>query len=850
MKLALISLLGLAILVGLPASGSGAALTSRQQTIVPRTLPPNTPPLAPSNVSLYMSSGYGAWDVGAGTNEGRSFTLMPASYTGAGNAARLLTFFTMSDIHLTDKESPAEVPYLGWTAGFTNTGLGGLNPCAYSPVIFDTPHHLDTAVRTINALHRVNPFDFGMVLGDNCNASQLNEVRWFIDVMDGKYITPSSGAHLGTNTIDYQMPFQAAGLDPSIPWYEAIGNHDQYWMGVAYPTERIRQAQVGSNILDISTNGPLVPPGADGTGMYVGTVDGTTPYGDVVKWGLTNLFTPPPTVAPDTNRLSLTTDNSWPANYVTQFFNTVSSPRGHGFNLALGHTGSLAACYSFLPVTDLPIKMIVLDDTCKSNALGQNAFFYGDGWVDAARYSWLTNELQMGQDAGQLMIIATHIPILPQASLTDTNRTLGMSFYDALVESNLVDTLHRYPNLLMVMAGHRHLNVVTAFPSPDSAHPEYGFWEVETPSLRDFPRQFRIWDIRRNSDNTISIVTTSVDPQVDPGTCAWKSVGYGVGAARMFGCISLTDTSSHTYNVELVKQLTPAMQAKIAQYGAPLNQGARYDYDADGKADPVVYDAVSGIFSVFQSGSSYVPASALLSVQPAAVAIGLQPIPGDFDGDGRADPTVYDPIAGQWMSLYSSQFYSLHAMSIGNAYFGPVAGDFDGDQKSDPALYSPISGQLGVWLSGSGYALSSTQLGGAGWLNASEDYDGDGKTDPAVYQAASGTWVVLLSGSAYTPASVVTFGGTGCVPAAADYDGDGKADLTIFQPATGLWLAALSGQAYAQTLFYGVAGTQLAPRPADYDNDRKADLGAVSAATRAFYVWLSGSGYGLQSLTW
>jgi hypothetical protein len=72
------------------------------------------------------------------------------------------------------------------SANFLNDGLGRLNHSAYSPVIYDTTHHLDTAVRTINALHQLTPFDFGMVLGDNGNALQFNELRWFIDVVDGQ----------------------------------------------------------------------------------------------------------------------------------------------------------------------------------------------------------------------------------------------------------------------------------------------------------------------------------------------------------------------------------------------------------------------------------------------------------------------------------------------------------------------------------------------------------------------------------------------------------------------------------------------------------------------------------------
>jgi hypothetical protein len=263
---------------------------------------------------------------------------------------------------------------------------------------------------------------------------------------------------------------------------------------------------------------------------------------------------------------------------MSEFFNTASSPAGHGFTQ--GNIQSNWACYSFEPLTNMPVKVIVLDDTCKL-IFTTNGPISGDGWIDAARYAWLTNELQMGQDAGQLMILACHIPINPQADLFDTNRApqqfyvtpenqTNAQFSGEKTEAQMIATLHHYPNLILLMAGHRHMNTVTPQPSPDPAHPENGFWEVETPSLRDFPQQFRTWEILRNSDNTISIVTTDVDPQVEDGTPAADSRGYAIGASRIIGITSLSDTTSHAYNAELVKLLSPAMQTKIAGYGAPL----------------------------------------------------------------------------------------------------------------------------------------------------------------------------------------------------------------------------------------------------------------------------------------
>ncbi len=547
--------------------------TTAQQQILPIGLAADTPQINPKDVSLYAQFGYSSWHVGAGLPYVKRTELAPG-YTNANNAARLLSFFCMSDLHMTDKESPASALYPAWNALFGPTS-GGLTGGAWTPTFIATTHVLDAAIQTVNALHERTPFDFGISLGDNVSKTQYNELRWMIDVFDGKVITPSSGANLGANTIDYQKQYKAAGLNRAIPWYTAIANHDQFWMGVLYENTKLLNAHIGTEILNINMysiyQATLPTWSIDQTGYYMGVVDGETPYGNVIKSGPVANFSTPPTVIADANRRSLATSTSSSLNYMSEFFTTTSNPVGHGFTRA--NLDNDFASYTFEPKSDMPIKVIVLDATCKKNDAIGRMQYYGTACLDQPRIDWLTGELQKGQDEDKLMIIASHYPIRPQASLTDTTPTYA--FYDKTLENPLLVTLHSYPNLILWIAGHRHQNIVTAQPNnplDPNDKPERSFWEVETASFKDFPQQFRTFDIRRNSDNTISIIATNVDPAVAEGSPAAKSRGYAIGAARIFGATPaiLADTTSRAYNVELVKQLTPEMQAKIANLGTPI----------------------------------------------------------------------------------------------------------------------------------------------------------------------------------------------------------------------------------------------------------------------------------------
>jgi hypothetical protein len=90
------------------------------------------------------------------------------------------------------------------------------------------------------------------------------------------------------------------------------------------------------------------------------------------------------------------------------------------------------------------------------------------------------------------------------------------------------------------------------------------------------------------------------------------------------------------------------------------------------------------------------------------VLIGRE-IQDDYDGDGKTDPAVYRPSAGQWFVLTSSSNYVAPiVVSWGVSTDVPLQGDFDGDGKADPAVYRPSTG---VWY----FLQSSTNYTTSGW---------------------------------------------------------------------------------------------------------------------------------------
>jgi 3',5'-cyclic AMP phosphodiesterase CpdA len=399
----------------------------------------------------------------------------------------LACFAHLTDIHLTDVQSPARFEFIN--RYHSDPRFRMLLPMQRPQEALNA-HAVAAMIRTLDAIDGGPvsglPPELVVNSGDAVDNVQGNELAAFAALFDGGTVRLDSGGdgYQGVQAADWPddmawkpdgglspdlfraalgfpvhrglleralAPFAAPGF--RLPWLGCHGNHEEVCQGVGLVNPEIAAWMVGARH-------PLAMP------------EGIDP-GEAAELFVTRpeAFTAGPSIA------------------------VRADPGRQAFNRADFLRANHLEAADYVHDT-AEMRFVFLDTACPGGA--------ADGCVDEVQLAWLEGRLE---EAGKRWVVLVSHHGLDSLTNRRPHSAGGASAVDP---AGVLAALNRCSNLVLWLNGHIHLNRV---------QPRGTFWEVTTGSLVDWPCQARLVELLEVAGGRLAIACTMVDHDspLDPG---------------------------------------------------------------------------------------------------------------------------------------------------------------------------------------------------------------------------------------------------------------------------------------------------------------------------------------------
>ena len=424
----------------------------------------------------------------------------------------LLLLHHLSDLHVCDAQSPTRPEYLDRWADPDSPireQVGTIG--TYRPQAMLSPHVVEAMIQSLNKItqgplsgHDINA---AIITGDTTDNAQLNELNWYLALLDGLDLRPDSGDYQsyegviddGADHYDtrywhphgtpggevdddarakYGFPiipnllnscrqaFKATGL--KFPWYAVHGNHDALLQGTVAPQSQIQKEMIGNrrytelpsniSLTELLSNFQEVGPAAFPPAFDAAFVEVTA---DLARRAVER------------------------GEFAAMHLASPTLPKGHGFNQT--HVDEKHMYYS----TQIgAVKLIVLDSV--------NQFGGWQGSLDIDQFNWLEKEVA---DSDRPVVLASHHPL---SKMFNGYAPVGRRICVEEIQTMLL----KYPGVIAWIAGHEHRHHIKWIGAEVEVQ---GFWQIETASHADWPQQSRTIEIVQDEIGDIYFGLSVID---------------------------------------------------------------------------------------------------------------------------------------------------------------------------------------------------------------------------------------------------------------------------------------------------------------------------------------------------